>query len=66
MFSVEIHPAVYAELEYSRAWYEERADTLGIQFLDEVNKAIEIVRESPLMWPRDKDHDILFTDFHTP
>ncbi|VFN06687.1 MAG: Plasmid stabilization system protein ParE [Candidatus Kentron sp. G] len=59
MFDVEIHPAVYAELEHSRAWYEEHAGTLGIEFLDEVNKAIETVRESPLMWPfRDKGRDI--------
>lgn len=59
MFDVEIHPAVYAELEHSRAWYEERANNLGIGFLDEVNKAIKTVRESPSMWPfRDKGRNI--------
>jgi hypothetical protein len=33
MYDVDVHPAVYAELEYSRAWYEERAESLGTEFL---------------------------------
>jgi len=47
MYSVDIHPDVYAELEHSRAWYEERATNLGTEFLKKVDQAIETVRESP-------------------
>ncbi len=51
MYSVEVHPDVYAELEHSRSWYEERAGNLGTEFIIEVDRAIEKVRESPLAWP---------------
>ena len=51
MFSVEVHPEVYAELENSRAWYADRAENLGAGFLDEVNRAIETLRAAPAMWP---------------
>ena len=59
MYSVDVHPDVYAELDHSRAWYEERADNLGVEFLDEVDRAIETVRESPTVWPfHDESHSI--------
>ncbi len=51
MYTVDVHPDVYGELEHSRAWYEECADNLGTEFLDEVDRAIETVRESPTIWP---------------
>jgi len=38
-------------MEHSRAWYEERAEALGTEFLVEADRAIEAVRESPLIWP---------------
>ena len=49
MYHVDVHPDVYAEMEHSRAWYEERADGLGKEFLVEVDKAIEMVRGSPMI-----------------
>ncbi len=51
MYSVDVHSDVYAELEHSRSWYEERADNLGTEFLDEVDRAIETVRDAPTIWP---------------
>lgn len=51
MHSVDVHPDVYAELEHSRSWYEARANNLGTEFLIEVDRAIETVRESPRIWP---------------
>ena len=59
MYHVDVHPSVYAEMEYSRAWYEERAGNLGTEFLEEVDRAIEAVSESPATWPfRDRRHAI--------
>jgi len=59
MYSVDVHPNVYGELEHSRAWYEERAENLGTEFLVEVDRAIETVRESPAVWPfRDERRSI--------
>lgn len=48
---IEVHPAVYAELEDSRSWYEERAANLGKEFLAEIDHAVEAVRQAPMMWP---------------
>lgn len=59
MYKVDVHPDVYAELEYSRAWYEERSENLGTEFLLEVDRAITTVCESPAIWPfRDEDKAI--------
>jgi plasmid stabilization system protein ParE len=59
MYSVDVHPDVYRELEYSREWYEERADNLGTEFLDEVDQAIETVRKAPAVWAvQDKERGI--------
>lgn len=51
MYTAEVHSDVYAELEHSRAWYEERAQNLGTEFLVEVDRAIAAVLEAPAMWP---------------
>lgn len=59
MYSVELHPDVYAELEHSRTWYEKRAVNLGIKFLNEVDQAIDAVRKDPEIWPfQDEDREI--------
>lgn len=58
MPSVEVHPSVYDELEHSRSWYEERADHLGVEFLAEVDSAINAIRQMPTIWPfSDEHHD---------
>lgn len=48
---IDVHPDVYAELEDSRSWYEERARNLGNEFLDEVDRAVNAVCQAPMMWP---------------
>lgn len=56
MHKVDVHPDVYTELEHSRAWYDERAENLGTEFLVEVDRAIETIRESPTIWPLRDEH----------
>lgn len=51
MPTVDVHPDVYKELEHSRQWYEERTNGLGIDFLDEVSRAIETICQEPAIWP---------------
>jgi plasmid stabilization system protein ParE len=50
MLKIEVHPQVYLELENSRSWYEERGEKLGNEFLEEVNRAINTIKESPTTW----------------
>ena len=51
LLRVELHPEVYNELEHSRTWYENQAKGLGIEFLDEVDHAIYLIRQFPNTWP---------------
>lgn len=48
---VSVHPEAYAELEAARSWYEAKAENLGNEFLDEIDRAIATIRESPSTWP---------------
>ena len=48
---LKAHPEVYNEMEYYRSWYESKAKNLGIDFLREVDHAIERISESPETWP---------------
>ncbi len=50
MLRVDVHSEVYVELEQSRAWYENQAKGLGIEFLDEVDRAINLIRQFPNTW----------------
>jgi len=50
MLKIKAHPEVYEELENSRTWYDEKATKLGVDFLKEVDNAIERIRESPEAW----------------
>jgi hypothetical protein len=51
MLEIEVHPQVYSELENARSWYEERAENLGNEFLEEVDRAVHTIKDSPTTWP---------------
>jgi plasmid stabilization system protein ParE len=48
---VEYHPLALEELIDSAEYYEARAELLGESFLDEVERAVADVSESPEQWP---------------
>ena len=50
MLKIEVHPQVYSELEDARSWYEARAENLGNEFLEEVDRGIQSIKESPTTW----------------
>lgn len=50
MRTIEIHPEASRELEEARAWYEISREGLGTQFVDEVDRAMEAIQESPETW----------------
>ncbi|MEM8600872.1 MAG: type II toxin-antitoxin system RelE/ParE family toxin [Bacteroidota bacterium] len=41
------HPAARAELMDAATYYEEQADELGGQFIDEVHRVVDLLVESP-------------------
>jgi len=51
MHKIEVHPAVYDELEFARKWYSEKSADLGIDFLNEIGFAIDAIQKAPEIWP---------------
>jgi toxin ParE1/3/4 len=51
MYTINVHPDVYEELEFARKWYAERSIILGEEFLDEIDFAMNAIQKAPEMWP---------------
>lgn len=45
------HPDVSTEIRASNSWYQELAEGLGDDFLDELESAYEAILEFPQTWP---------------
>ena len=50
MLKVEIHPDAQAEVDAVIAWYEQERAGLGLEFLAEVDRAIDRVVQRPVAW----------------
>jgi len=48
---LDLHPAALAELKSAVAWYLERNETAALNFVAEVDRAIDLVIASPGRWP---------------
>ncbi|MGO9085855.1 MAG: type II toxin-antitoxin system RelE/ParE family toxin [Candidatus Sulfotelmatobacter sp.] len=48
---LQIHPAALAELKSAVAWYQQRSQTAALNFVAELDRAIDLVIESPRRWP---------------
>ena len=51
---LEIQPAALAELKSAVSWYLERDETAALNFVSEVDRALDLVIASPGRWPRGK------------
>lgn len=48
---VRFHPAAEQELYEAADWYEARLAGLGAEFRDEIERAVDVIAHSPLIWP---------------
>jgi toxin ParE1/3/4 len=48
---LDIHPAALSELKSAVTWYMERSEPAAQEFVAEVDRAIDLVIESPGRWP---------------
>jgi hypothetical protein len=48
---IEIHSQAFQEIEEAKRWYEQNAKGLGDQFIEQIERAMERVREFPEAWP---------------
>jgi plasmid stabilization system protein ParE len=49
-YRVKFRPEAEQDLEESAKWYEKQRGNLGFDFLDEVDKKCEIIKEDPLIY----------------
>jgi toxin ParE1/3/4 len=50
--SLLIHPAALQEAKSAVQWYLAKNETAAIKFAAELDKALELIAESPTRWPR--------------
>lgn len=48
---LQFHPAALAEFKEALAWYLERSETAAVNFVAELDRAIDLVTKSPRRWP---------------
>ena len=48
---LQIHPAALAELKSAVAWYRERSHIAALNFVAELDRAVDLVIASPDRWP---------------
>ena len=66
MLRLVFHPDFSAEIRASYSWYQELAEGLGDDFLDELESAYEAILEFPQTWPffQKGFKDSYFQGFH--
>jgi toxin ParE1/3/4 len=48
---LEIHPGALEEMKSTVGWYLERSEPAAHEFVEEVDRAIALILESPGRWP---------------
>lgn len=49
---LDVHPSALAEFKSALMWYLERNETAAFKFVDEVDRAIGLILDSPVRWPK--------------
>ena len=49
--SVRFHPAAVEDAEKAAAWYAERSIRAAIRFLDELDRMVDLIADSPTRFP---------------
>jgi plasmid stabilization system protein ParE len=48
---LEIHPEALAEFKAGVTWYLDKSESAGVNFVAEIDNAIELIIGSPQCWP---------------
>jgi len=48
---VEVHPAARVEIDEAEEWYWQREPRASAGFLREIERALELIAETPDVWP---------------
>ena len=56
---LRIHPEARQDVADGRDWYADHSVLAAERFLDEVDRAVELIREAPERWPGPPRHETL-------
>ena len=56
MLDIFIYPEAEDEIKASVDWYEEQAGGLGVDFISELDRAINSIKTLPDVWPKYQIH----------
>jgi len=48
---VEYHQGAIADVKSAVAWYQERSRKAAVDFIEELRRATDTIREAPERWP---------------
>lgn len=63
---VEYHQGASADVKNAVAWYKQRSAKAALDFIEELYRATETIRESPERWPIGKNHTRRFLLWRFP
>jgi plasmid stabilization system protein ParE len=52
---VEYHQGAIADVKSAVAWYQKRSPKAALDFIEEMHRAAETIREAPERWPSGKN-----------
>ena len=50
--TLEIHPSALSDLKAALGWYLARNETAAAKFVEEIDRGVGLVVESPARWPK--------------
>jgi len=63
---VEYHEGAIADVKSALAWYQKRSANAAMDFIDELQRAAETIREAPERWPAGKNNTRRFLLWRFP
>jgi len=63
---VEYHEGASADVKSAVAWYQKRSPKAALDFIEELGRAAETIRESPDRWPLGKNNTRRFLLWRFP
>jgi plasmid stabilization system protein ParE len=63
---VEYHEGAIADVKSAAAWYQKRSPKAALAFIEELQRAVDAIREAPDRWPPGKDNTRRFLLWRFP
>jgi plasmid stabilization system protein ParE len=63
---VEFHQGAMADVKSAVAWYQQRSPKVALDFIEELHRAADTIREAPERWPIGKSNTRRFLLWRFP